>query len=85
MTRATDALCPADPTDPASTPDTSRLPGDVDRDGDADLTDLAIAVAKFGRCFGDGGYDRRADLDGDDCVSLSDLAMNLAFFGQVCP
>ncbi|MBU0617972.1 MAG: lactonase family protein [Planctomycetes bacterium] len=59
--------------------------GDLDGDGDVDLSDLAALLAVYGLCAGDPGYVPEADLDGDDCVSLSDLAELLANYGQVCP
>jgi len=55
--------------------------GDLDGDGDVDLSDLAILLAAYGNCAGDPDYNPVADLDGDDCVGLSDLAMLLANYG----
>ncbi|MFN0137517.1 MAG: dockerin type I domain-containing protein [Phycisphaerae bacterium] len=57
------------------------LPGDVDGDGDVDLTDLAILLSSFGLCSGAGGFDARADFHGDNCVNLTDLATLLTNFG----
>ncbi|MFN0135042.1 MAG: multiheme c-type cytochrome [Phycisphaerae bacterium] len=55
---------------------TLELPGDLDNDGDVDLTDLAILLANFGG--GAGG-----DVDGNGVTDLSDLATLLAYFGTV--
>ncbi|MFN0135723.1 MAG: dockerin type I domain-containing protein [Phycisphaerae bacterium] len=56
--------------------------GDVDGDGDVDLTDLATLLTNFGQPSGatleDGDLDRDADVD------LTDLAMLLAQFGTSC-
>ncbi|MFN0135792.1 MAG: dockerin type I domain-containing protein [Phycisphaerae bacterium] len=57
------------------------LPGDVDGDGDVDLTDLAQLLASFGLSQGDAGYIAGADFNGDNVVNLTDLATLLANFG----
>ena len=49
-------------------------PGDLDGDGDVDLSDLALLLASYG--IDDGG-----DLDGDGDTDLSDLAILLANYG----
>ncbi len=48
--------------------------GDLDGDGDVDLSDLAILLASYG--IDDGG-----DLDGDGDTDLSDLAILLSNYG----
>ena len=58
------------------------IPGDLDGDGDVDLTDLAVMLSAFGRCTGDPAYNPRADIDADGCVGLADLATLLANFGM---
>ena len=58
------------------------LPGDLDGDGDVDLTDLAVMLSAFGRCTGDPAYNPAADIDGDGCVGLDDLATLLGNFGK---
>jgi hypothetical protein len=60
----------------------STLPGDLDGDGDVDLTDLSLLLAAFGACAGDANYDPDADLDGSGCVELADLSLLLAAFGD---
>jgi len=62
---------------------TPLLPGDLDGDGDVDLSDLAAMLSAFGLCSGDPGYDAAADLDAGGCVDLSDLAGLLSNFGIV--
>ncbi len=59
-------------------PDGCDCPGDVDGDGDVDLTDLATLLAGFGATVppGTGG-----DLDNSGTIDLSDLAALLADFG----
>ncbi len=57
------------------------LPGDVDGDGDIDLTDLSILLSNFGcvpppACPG--------DVDGDGDVDLADLSILLTGFGLSC-
>lgn len=56
--------------------------GDIDRDGDVDLQDLASLLATFGGCAGDAGFNGRADFDLDGCVTLQDLATLLSNFGR---
>lgn len=55
--------------------------GDVDGDGDVDLSDLAALLAAYGTCSGDAGYLSAADFDGSGCIDLSDLAILLATYG----
>jgi len=55
--------------------------GDVDADGDVDLSDLATLLAAYNTCAGDPTYNPAADFDGDGCVGLADLAVLLAHYG----
>lgn len=57
------------------------VPGDVDADGDVDLTDLATLLIAFGSCEGVLTYNADADFNGSGCVELADLAVLLANFG----
>jgi len=52
-------------------------PGDLDGDGDVDLTDLAILLADYGCTSGT----CPGDVDGDGDTDLGDLALLLANFG----
>ena len=54
--------------------------GDASRDGNVDLTDLALVLSGFGNS----GCRPPADLNGDGTVDLSDLAIVLANFGNSC-
>jgi hypothetical protein len=56
-------------------------PGDINGDGMADLSDLAIQLAHFGQA---GIARTEGDLDNDGDVDLSDLAELLANFGLAC-
>ncbi len=56
--------------------------GDLDGDGDVDLTDLATLLANYGTPSGAEYED--GDLDGDGDVDLTDLAMLLANYGTSC-
>ena len=58
------------------------IPGDVDRDGDVDQTDLAILLAYYGYSIWDPGFYPDADLDEDNDIDQSDLAILLAHFGE---
>lgn len=55
--------------------------GDVNRDGDVDIADLATLLAAYNACTGDPDYNAAADLDDSGCVNLSDLAALLANYG----
>lgn len=55
-----------------------NLPGDMDGDGDVDLSDLASLLASY-------NLDEGGDVDGDGDTDLSDLAGLLANYGQDCP
>jgi hypothetical protein len=57
------------------------VPGDIDGDGDVDLTDLAALLAAYGACAGDPDYNPAADLDDSGCVDLTDLATLLSNYG----
>lgn len=57
-------------------------PGDLDRDSDVDISDLASFLATFGVCADDPLYNYAADLDGNGCINISDLALFLSNFGR---
>jgi hypothetical protein len=52
--------------------------GDVDEDGDTDMSDLALLLGAYGSHCGDEDYDAAADLDCDCDVDLTDQATLLA-------
>ncbi len=56
------------------------VPGDLDSDGDVDLSDLAIVLGDFG-CTQPPAATCPGDADGDGDTDLSDLAEVLANFG----
>ena len=56
-------------------------PGDLDGDGDIDLTDLAQLLSHYGTI--EGAIYEDGDLDGDG--DLTDLAELLADYGEACP
>jgi hypothetical protein len=58
-----------------------ECPGDLDGDGDTDLSDLAALLAAYGTSVGDPGHNPSADFDSDGDVDLSDLAFLLADYG----
>lgn len=59
--------------------------GDINKDGQRDLTDLSQLLAAFGASEGDPGYNVAADLNRDNAIGLTDLSVLLAVFGQPCP
>ena len=58
-----------------------NIPGDLDGDGDVDLSDLAELLAAYGTCDGDPNYNPAADLDDSGCIDLADLATLLSNYG----
>ena len=58
-------------------------PGDLDGDGDVDLSDLAQLLSNYGMTSGAVYED--GDLNGDGDVDLSDLAELLSHYGTTCP
>ena len=56
--------------------------GDLDGDGDIDLTDLSLLLANYGTTGGAQYED--GDLDGDGDVDLTDLSALLAVYGTPC-
>jgi hypothetical protein len=62
--------------------DPFTCPGDLDRDGDVDLGDLARLLGYYGLTSGATCAD--GDLDADGSVDLSDLASLLAVYGASC-
>jgi hypothetical protein len=57
------------------------LLGDLDCDGDVDLSDLADFLGAYGTCEGDEDYRADADFDDSGCIDLSDLADLLGNYG----
>lgn len=55
--------------------------GDLELDGDVDITDLSIQLSNFGTPSGAGWADGDMDCDGD--VDIVDLALTLSSFGYV--
>ena len=52
----------------------SSIPGDVNADGAANCTDIAIVRASFGKRSNQSGFDFRADVNADAVVDIRDLA-----------
>ncbi len=59
----------------------SEVPGDVDGDGDVDLTDLGLLLSAYGTSVGDPNYNPNADFDENGVIDLTDLATLLANYG----
>ena len=55
--------------------------GDVDRDGDVEISDLAAMLGTYGTCSGDADYVPEADFNWDQCITISDLAVLLGNYG----
>ncbi len=59
----------------------AAIPGDLDDDGDVDLSDLAILIVAYGTCEGEPFFSPEADVDGSGCVDVADLAILLTNYG----
>ncbi|MCA9499227.1 MAG: hypothetical protein R3B83_10595 [Nitrospirales bacterium] len=46
--------------------------GDLDGDGDIDMTDFQAFQATFGKCEGQAGYNPKANFDSDTCITFVD-------------
>jgi hypothetical protein len=58
-----------------------ECPGDVDGDGDTDLSDLATLLSAYGSVPGDPNWNPACDFDADSDVDLTDLAFLLSDYG----
>lgn len=58
--------------------------GDIDTDGDIDLSDLAALLGVYGTDYTDNDFLDGADLDGNGVVELADLAALLAIYNTTC-
>lgn len=61
---------------------TSPLKTDLDRDGEVDIVDVAIAASAFGTKPGDSRWREEADMDSDDEINILDLAEIALDFGR---
>ena len=59
----------------------SVVAGDVDLDGDVDISDLAALLSTYNLCVGDPGYNAAADFVADGCITVADLAALLGNYG----
>ena len=62
--------------------DDACITGDLDLDGDVDLSDLGYLLAVYGTCVGDPYYWELADFDDSGCIDLADLAALLGNYGE---
>ncbi len=58
--------------------------GDLDSDGDVDVTDVMMVASKWSCHLGDECYDAHCDLDGDDDIDIADVMQVAAQWGERC-
>jgi hypothetical protein len=61
------------------------LPGDCNRDGAVDFTDLTILAEAYATALGDPGYNHRGDVDTSLAVGFDDLLLLLENYGDRLP
>jgi hypothetical protein len=52
------------------------IPGDLDHDGDVDLSDLTVLLSAY-------GLSAAGDVNGDGGTDLSDLTILLSYYGTI--
>ena len=57
-------------------------PGDLDGDGDVDISDLAILLSNY--VTASGATYEQGDLDSDGDVDINDLTAMLSYYGTDC-
>jgi hypothetical protein len=60
---------------------TIKIPGDVDGDGQVNLTDLLLLAQAFGSVPGDTNWNPACDFNGDGRVDVSDLLIMAKYWG----
>jgi hypothetical protein len=61
------------------------LEGDLDRDGDVDVADIALVAGRWRMAAGDADWHERYDLDGDGTISVVDVMLVATHWGESCP
>jgi hypothetical protein len=56
------------------------LKGDLDGDGDIDLSDYQVFRSALGKCKGQQGYNPDADYDGDGCITFADYRIWYGYY-----
>ena len=65
-----------------TTPETSYLCPDLNKDGTVNVLDLIIVSGVKDTCKGDVNYDARGDVDRDNCITNTDLAFLQKYLGK---
>jgi fibronectin type 3 domain-containing protein len=61
-------------------PPPPKVKGDLDGDGDIDLSDYQAFRSTLGKCKGQQGYNPDADYDGDRCVTFADYRIWYGYY-----
>jgi hypothetical protein len=62
-----------------------ECPGDMNADGQRNVTDFTRFAAAYGSRIGDADYDPNADLSGDGFVNATDFSRFASYYGTPCP
>jgi hypothetical protein len=68
----------------SSMPEPDVCVGDINGDGDRDITDVALLLSAYGTAAGDSGYCEAADIDCNGVIDLVDLGALLVVYGESC-
>jgi hypothetical protein len=60
-------------------------PGDLNGDGQRNVTDFTLFAAAYGSQIGDANYDPNADLSGNGFVNATDFSQFASYYGTPCP
>jgi hypothetical protein len=60
-------------------------PGDLNGDGQRNVTDFTLFAAAYGSQIGDANYDPNADLSGNGFVNATDFSQFASYYHTPCP
>ncbi|MEM2567033.1 MAG: dockerin type I domain-containing protein [Candidatus Bathyarchaeia archaeon] len=67
---------------PLMSPWVSKLPGDVNKDGKVDMTDVGIILRAYGTTSSSPNWNPNCDTNNDNKVDMSDVGIALRNYGK---